>query len=207
MERQIGHNGFTKQLNLATVLNSPCSSGNPLFPLGGCEEPWHRTALLCCFVFGGSKTPELPEWSLHTEGKVRWKKDAGHSRLVSVSFNKQRNLLMNLLLDSWKTSESLHSPVRIFKVYTGTKAYTEFSQLYHPDDISNILFSQGCILELAPAMEMVGEIYIPRTGEGRGAFNCLCPALESTGCDVLSLTSSNSLEDRKRVKVSPLHIN
>lgn len=42
--------------------------------------------------------------------------------------------------------------------------------MYHPDGLKNTLLFQGCVLEVAPARETVGKIYIPRTGEGVGSF-------------------------------------
>ena len=100
------------------------------------------------------------------EGKERPKKEADRSRLVGGRFNKQGNLHMRLVLGHFKTSGSLHPPPRSLKVCV--EALMEFSHGYRPDGINNTLFSQGSGLEAAPAVGMLGRMYIPRTGWGRG---------------------------------------
>ena len=47
------------------------------------------------------------------EGKERLKKEVDHFRLVGVSFNKQRNFLMRLVLGSQRMRRSLNTPIRI----------------------------------------------------------------------------------------------
>lgn len=61
-------------------------------------------------------------------------------------------------------SRSLHMPVRILNsLYRG--ALTGFSNIYHPDDLSNALLSQKCFPEMALSVVTLSRTYLPRTGE------------------------------------------
>ena len=40
-----------------------------------------------------------------------------------------------------------------------------FCPEYHPDNLNNTLFSQGCVLGTATPMGAMGRTYILRTGE------------------------------------------
>ena len=62
---------------------------------------------------------------------------------------------MRFVLDVHKMSKSSHLPHRILKFYI--EALTEFSHIFHPNDLNSTLFSQGCVLETAPAVRMVGR--------------------------------------------------
>lgn len=62
-----------------------------------------------------------------------------------------------------KASRSLHLPPRILKVCV--EALIGFSCIYSPDRLNNPLRSQGCILEAAPSVGTVGEMYIPMREE------------------------------------------
>ena len=75
---------------------------------------------------------------LHREGKKRWKKEAGHSRLVGAI--KQLWKLTRLVLHSRKMRRSLHQPALILKAHK--EAIMRFSQVYCPDGL-DIFLSQG----------------------------------------------------------------
>ena len=77
-------------------------------------------------------------WFLHKEGKERWKKEAGHSRLIGAIYKLWK--LTRLVLCSRKMRRSLHQPALTLKVHK--EAIMRFSQVYRPDGL-NILFSQG----------------------------------------------------------------
>lgn len=47
-------------------------------------------------------------------------------------------------------------------IYDGT--LTEFSHLYCPDDLNNLLPSQGCVLKMAGTTGMIGRTYKDREG-------------------------------------------
>lgn len=67
-----------------------------------------------------------------------------------------------------------------------------FNHVHSPDDLNHMLISQGCILETALTVRIVGRMYIPRTGEGWGASEGPRSALRSTSCHGLSMTFSNT---------------
>ena len=78
------------------------------------------------------------------------KKEADHSRLIGGRFNKQR----------------AHAPIRrVLSAFINT--VMEFGHLYSLDGLSNTVFSQSCILEVAPSMRIVGRKNISGMG-GRG---------------------------------------
>lgn len=41
-----------------------------------------------------------------------------------------------------------------------------FSYMDHPDGLNKTLFSPGFVLEMAPTVNTVGRMYIPRAGQG-----------------------------------------
>lgn len=91
------------------------------------------------------------------------KEDAGHSRLGDGGFNKWEYLPTRLvLLPARRMSTAPHPPARTFKVYREA-----LRQLCHVTTqmVSITHCSQGCILEMAPAMKTVGGTYIPSTVE------------------------------------------
>lgn len=92
-------------------------------------------------------------------GGQRETEETDHSRLIDVRFNKQGDLL-RIVLGGHKTWGSSNILPRILKVYT--EALTGFSHIYCPHGLNN-LFSQGCILETAPTIELLGRTCIPRT--------------------------------------------
>ena len=102
--------------------------------------------------------------NLDVEGKERTKKEADPSRLVGGSFHKQGHLTTRLLSGSCKMSRSLPPPARILGVYI--EALVGFSLMYRPDGLNTTSLSQGCVLEMAPAMGTGGRMheYVPRTG-------------------------------------------
>ena len=75
--------------------------------------------------------------------------------MVGGRFNKEENLHMRLVLGGHEM-RSRHPPVRILKVYT--EALTGFSHIYCPDGLSNTWLSQGCVLETALAVGMMGRV-------------------------------------------------
>ena len=78
-------------------------------------------------------------------------------RQVGGNFNKQRNLHMQLI-----TGLCTHSPE--------SSEYREFSALFihvqYPSGLNTTLLSQGCVLEMAQSMGIVGGSYIVRAGRG-----------------------------------------
>lgn len=87
----------------------------------------------------------------------RLKNETNHLRLVGYSFNKQGNFLLRLALDSDKISRSFHLPTRIMKVHG--RALTRFSNVFSPSSLNTTLLSEGCILEMAASMKIVGQTY------------------------------------------------
>ena len=49
-------------------------------------------------------------------------------------------------------------------------ALTRFNHVFSPDGLSNILFSEVCVLETVPSVRMVSGMYIPRAGERVGTL-------------------------------------
>ena len=92
--------------------------------------------------------------------KRDWR-ETGRSRLVGGRFNKQGNFNTSLVLGSCRTSRSPHLPARILEIYI--KTLTGFNHVFSPEGLNNTLLSEGCVLEMAPAMGMVDRRYIPRT--------------------------------------------
>lgn len=77
--------------------------------------------------------------------------------------NKQENLCTRLVLGGSKMSRSPYPPARILSFYRG---FNGVSHIHCPDGLNNTLVSQGCERQVAPGMRTVGEMYLPRTGEG-----------------------------------------
>lgn len=71
---------------------------------------------------------------------------------------------MRLVLGIHKYSRSLPLTTRILKVYIA--ALPRSSHIFRPDDLNNTLLFQDYIFETATSAGIVGERYIPRTGEG-----------------------------------------
>lgn len=92
----------------------------------------------------GHSLGEIQNWHPYTEGKVRQKKEAGHSTWVGGNFNKQEKLSRRLVSGSHRTSRSPHPPTRIWKVYV--EGLMGFDHRYNPEDLNNTLLSQGCVL-------------------------------------------------------------
>ena len=82
----------------------------------------------------------------------------------------------------------------ILKVYI--KALGGFSHVYHPGGLNITLLSEGCMLEMTSAMQMVGRTYSPRR-KGWGASNWLGPARRSTGSHALLTEDQHMLEPRR----------
>ena len=101
------------------------------------------------------------DWPPSMEGKERPKKGEDHSRLLGGSFNKQKKLHTRLVLGGCKTCRCLHPPTKTVKV--NIKAFTGFGHRH------KTWLPQGCVLETAPSVGMVGRTYTPRMKEGWGA--------------------------------------
>lgn len=71
-------------------------------------------------------------------------------------------------------------PNRIIKVYI--EALAGFSYVYCPGGLNNTLLSQGCVLDKAPTVGMVGRMHMLRT---EGAAGCPGPAHRSHPLDNL----------------------
>lgn len=71
---------------------------------------------------------------------------------------------MSLVLGSCKMSRSLHLDTTTLTVYID--ALKRFSLVYSPEVLNDTLRSQGCVLEMILAMEMVAECTVARTGAG-----------------------------------------
>lgn len=106
------------------------------------------------------------------------------------SFNKQGDLHTRFILGGHKMSRSPHPPCQNLQVYT--EALTRFSHIYCSDGFNNMLLSQGCILEMAPTVGMVGRVYVPRIGEKVRSLWLPGAALGSTRGHVLLMTCSNN---------------
>lgn len=103
--------------------------------------------------------------------KERPKNEAGHSALVSGSFNNQGNLLTRLVLVGCKMSSSPPPTHLILKsLYRGLTGVQGLSRVYHPGGLNNTLLSQDYVVEVAPAMGTLGGVYIPRTRERVRSF-------------------------------------
>lgn len=76
--------------------------------------------------------------------------------------NKHENLQTRIVLAAQGEYISVPTLQNLTSLYRGLNC---FSHIYSPDDLNNALLSQGCVLETALAMGMMGRTYIPRTGE------------------------------------------
>lgn len=118
------------------------------------------------------------------ESKGDQRKRLTTSRLVGGGFDKQKILYRRLVLGCCKMSKSPHLTTRILKVYI--EALTEFSHMYHPDDLSNTLLSQ-----VTPSVGIGAECTFQGQGKGREDSNCSGPVPGSTTGHVLSMTAPN----------------
>lgn len=120
----------------------------------------------------GSQLQEFPRWNSKLapiqEGQGKTTERADYSRLVNGTFNKQGNLHRKLAFGGWKKNSSPHLPTRILRVHIET--LKQFSPILYLEGLNNILFSPGCVLEVAPSAGTVGGIYIPRTRFGVRSF-------------------------------------
>ena len=132
---------------------------------------------------------ETQNWPPYAEGRESLKKEADYSRLVGGSFNKQGILHMRLVLGGPKTSRYLQLPTRILKVYI--EALTGFSRVCCPDGLSNILLSQGCVLEMTPSVGTVGRTHIPRAEEGVRSLRLLVQLMGQPVVHIRLMTSSH----------------
>ena len=107
----------------------------------------------------------LTNGPLYMDGKERKKEEADHSRLAGGKFNKQGNLHMRLVLGAARWVDvPTHWPTRILK------AYREALMSFSPNGPNITLLSQGCVLEMASSIRIVGGLYIPRAGEEMGSL-------------------------------------
>lgn len=108
-------------------------------------------------------------WKLppHMEGEERLTQEVGTPDACGGRFSRQGNLHKRLFLGSHKASRSLHLSARILKVYI--EGLMRFSQ-HNVQTTSRTHCSFKAAFEKpAPTVGVVGRMYIPRTGEGRGA--------------------------------------
>lgn len=96
---------------------------------------------------------------------------------------------MRLVLNIHKYSRSLPLTTRNLKIYI--VVLPRSSHIFSPDDLNNTLLFQDRF-ETAAGMGIVGETYIPRTGEGEGASENTGPAHWSASGLILSMTNSNT---------------
>lgn len=69
---------------------------------------------------------------------------------------------MKFVLGGFKPSRPLYLPKRNLKVYM--KAITGFDYVISPDGLNITFLSPGHILEIAPTVELVSRVYIPKMG-------------------------------------------
>lgn len=109
----------------------------------GCSQPEE-------FPVGNLKLDPIPR------SEKRQKKEADHSRLVSVWFHKQGNLQRRLVQGSCNMSRSRHLPARVFYFFPLQNLKSLHRGLNwiqsHPHGLNNTLLSQGCDLEAAASM-------------------------------------------------------
>lgn len=89
----------------------------------------------------------------YAEGRERLKKETDHSKWVGGSFNKQRNLVMMLVLGGHKMSRFQHPLNRNLTVCTET--LLGFSHVSDPM-VSTTHYFLGYFLEMSVSMEIVG---------------------------------------------------
>lgn len=72
------------------------------------------------------------------------------------------------------------------------EALTGFTHVFSPDSLNNISLSQSGILERAPAMGIMGVMYIPRIGERVRSLIAAGLASWSTVDHILLITFSSN---------------
>lgn len=95
--------------------------------------------------------------NLDMEGKERTKKEADPLQTGRWQLSQARALTTRLVSGSCKMSRSLPSPARILGVYV--EALVGFSHMYCPGGLNTTSLSQGCVLEMAPAIGTGGRMY------------------------------------------------
>lgn len=107
---------------------------------------------------------------VHTQGPRRDKKEAGPSRVVGGSFNKQGDLLTRLVLGGCTPL-----PSRILKV--SREASMGFSPVHHPDGLNTTILSQGT-LNGSWSRKREWKVHFGGGGGVKvcGASHCLGPA-------------------------------
>lgn len=89
----------------------------------------------------------------------RDRKEAGPSRLVDGSFNKQRKLLPRLVLGTIIQIDRCTSGQNLKGLRRGPNL---FSHVYCPDSNSKHIALSACILEMAPTIGTVGGMCAPK---------------------------------------------
>ena len=92
-------------------------------------------------------------------------------------------------MGSRNMSTSPPPSARSLKVYM--EALTGFKHVFSPDGLNNTLLSQGCVLEEAAGVGIVGRMYIPRTGEAVRSLRLPGSSSWVSSSHILSMTPSN----------------
>lgn len=111
-------------------------------------------------------------------------KEADHCRLVSGRFDKQGNSHLRLVLGSCARWADICTRLPESKV--STEASTGFSHCTVQRVSAPPCSLKAVSLETASTVGTVGRMYIPRTGEGKGASSWLGPVHRSTSGHMLS---------------------
>lgn len=119
------------------------------------------------------------------------------SRPGGRMFNRQGDLLRTRLVLGYKMSRCPPQAPGFLKIYR--EAFIGFSHMHHPYGLNHTCSLKAASLKTLPPVGTVGRVYIPRTGEGRGASNCPGSVLGSTCGHILSMTSFNKTHPGKSI--------
>lgn len=116
------------------------------------------------------------------ESKERLKREAGHSLLVGGRFTKQENLHSKLILGDYKMKNVCTYPLESSKLI----CKPELDSVKYTVQMASATHCTLKAKSLKLATTVGSRTHIPRTGEGRGASDCLGPALRSPSRHILS---------------------
>ena len=119
------------------------------------------------------------------------------SRSVGSMFNKQGDLLRTRLVLGYKMSRCPPQAPGFLKIYR--EAFIGLSHMHHPYGLNYTCSLKAASVKTVPPVGTVGRVYIPGTGEGRGASNCPGSVLGSTCGHILSMTSFNKIHPVKSI--------
>ena len=160
----------------------------------GETEEWDRPFRCWLAPSGASQVKSETGPCSRRWGRNRRKRQ---QRQVGGELNKLGHYIRGL---SWAAARAVHLRTCPPESWVFIEALTGFSHIFCPEDLSNTLLSQGCILENGSHCGNGRQKFIPRTGTGRGAFHCPGPVHRSTGSHVLLLTSSHTMEHKTIVR-------